>query len=63
MRPRTLKTHIHVDADDEFHLADTVEMQQLKDLDTDVLPTLGSDEETSSSDNPGFDPYNNGKTE
>lgn len=61
MRPLTSKTQVHIDADDEFHLADTAEMEQLKDLDTDVLPTLGSDEDNNSSDNPGFDPYNNGK--
>lgn len=61
MRRRTSKAHKQVEADDEFHLADTEEMEQLKDLDTDVLATLSSDEDNNSSDNPGVDPYNNGK--
>ena len=58
----TSKVRTQVDADDEFHLADTEEMEQLNDLDTDVLATLKPGEDGESSDNPGCDPYNNTKT-
>lgn len=61
MGRRTSKTPLQVEIDDEFHLADTEEVEQLKDLDTDVLEALGSDEGSDSGNGPGRDPYNNSK--
>lgn len=52
----------HIDADDEFHMADTAELETLADSDTDVLETMSPEAvKQRGPEDPGFDPYNNGK--
>ena len=48
------------DADDDFHMADTDELETLSEADTDVLEALeDSGEPGDTEEDPGCDPYNN----
>lgn len=57
MQDRKPSTAILPDGDDDFHMADTDQLETLGAADTDVLEKL-KDEHNSEGDR-GFDPYNN----
>jgi hypothetical protein len=57
MRDKKPSRSILPDGDDDFHMADTDELETLGEADTDVLETL-KDADNSEGDR-GFDPYNN----
>jgi hypothetical protein len=63
-KPSTKSIHQEINADDDFHMADTDEFETLSDADTDVLETLASSDAgrlEEAEENLGFDPYNNNK--